>query len=890
MKRSRNQGAVDQARIPDLASPAYAHALHSTIHATTLRTLDPCWGHDEIAEIVMDFQSFHSNAGGSLGYLKTLIETVSGLVPISNKLTDNLGYLCLLVSTILQQCSPGARYAHHIGQGQAKCHIARGYAVYKTMSAALSNIVDRHLTHLSYDGTLHLLLSLTEIYRISLSAEGIVPPSIITEHFQERLRVSPPHVPEAMAYHWKFTVFTKLIMSSQMQLRVMSATQMCNDLVMFWKKSTEHSGHVDATFLQYIADFLLSSGLVAYILGPTCHPEVTIESGNIIGFLVVSKTYTKAHTDALWQTITSTQDPRVSEALIRASHRVVTLLEYTDLIYFCEKMNAIPLEGFGATMRTLCDVVLRNAVTKSPYDRSVVDSTLFDLCVRLIRQASVFGAQSPIAFPDIFQWATDRFREIIPAQGLSHECRARVYTHCLDDIAQRSPYTLGSIWVLHIVARHGRMADLRDLTLDHDLTRLLVEELEAAIPSARAAGFPPVLSGQKNTPRRELLNWILANEPSTITKDIGRKLWHLLVGSGAACQEDRNIAWQLLNFASKRTAVGNPFTSTCFSEYLPSLSPQYFCKGALDFVRESVIPLVNDQSSTLLDDDENHDGAGIEQLWRMVLTAPENTIEREAIHMLVNDIYIESRSILTFPNYRAQKVHLALVDRCLRQLALAGTSLKGFSNGSANGRDAQLALVATDSQIHEQQVLFIRSLSVLREFYRLHQAKSHFTAPDLRSLVLDPLKDIQGELADVKFQAFDAENCTEIRSIKIGKRNTISSLLAILHEATGFENYRVYCRGRHLIPQESLICKTLEDENIQNCLLLVKKEPNVTSPPSRARPGASPVEAEILDHFGELCEYLSMEEKLAREVRDMIPSAIHLRILILVHFRSTISW
>jgi ubiquitin carboxyl-terminal hydrolase 34 len=68
------------------------------------------------------------------------------------------------------------------------------------------------------------------------------------------------------------------------------------------------------------------------------------------------------------------------------------------------------------------------------------------------------------------------------------------------------------------------------------------------------------------------------------------------------------------------------------------------------------------------------------------------------------------------------------------------------------------------------------------------------------------------------------------------------------------------------VPQESDICKSLEDLQIHNGLILVKREPEVPTSP-RVPQGASPVEVEILNHFDELWEYLSMDEKLAREVR-----------------------
>jgi ubiquitin carboxyl-terminal hydrolase 34 len=254
----------------------------------------------------------------------------------------------------------------------------------------------------------------------------------------------------------------------------------------------------------------------------------------------------------------------------------------------------------------------------------------------------------------------------------------------------------------------------------------------------------------------------------------------------------------------------------------------------------------------------------------MILTAPRDTIEQQAIHTLVNDVYVDSRSILSFPHYRARKVHLAVVNRCLKQLSSAAAKLKAFSDGTMSGDDEPMIIVASEQQEHEQELLFIRSLAVLRELHRLHQVKAHFAAPDLRSLILDSPKDIEGDSAELKYQSFDGDTQTEVMPLNIGKRNTAASLLASLRDATGFTNYRIYYRGRPFVPQESEICKSLEDLQIHNGIILVKRESDVVSSPTRVRPGASPVETEILGHFDELWGYLSMEEKLAKEIYSFL--------------------
>lgn len=872
LRALRNAALLEQGHLPSLASLPYAQALGALVrrdevnwHSSQPNNGDDDWSYAaEVAEILEIFQNYTAVQGGSLACIKQLVLIERELIPRFPKLTDHLGSLCVLASNIVQQ---SFRRAHSHSQQIAEVarqSIFRGYALFKPMSATVSDIVDRNLNHLTLDSATNLLSSLTEIYQACLATNGVVPPDIIEDHRQAHPPIVSHHVPEAMAYHWKFTNFAKLIKSGQMQLRVMAVTTMCADLVAFYRKCNESLGEEPTTaLLNYLADFLLGAGLVNYILGPTCHPEITLESSNIVGFLVVSHTYSNEHTDAMWQTVTSTQDPRVSDALIRMISRITNLFPQEALMYFCEKLNTVPVEVFGLTMREFCDQVFKQLLAKYG-DSLLTDSAPFDLCIRLIRQSSSFSSGFPVAYPDVQQFAIQKLDSIL-SHGLDEEGRWKIYSDCLSDIAQRSPSTIGSLWVLKVVTRyHSR--DLHTLASEHDLVRLLVGELEAAIPAARAAGFPAAISGPQNAPRKDLLLSLILQESSSIAKSLGLKLWDLLVGPKAACQEDRDVAWQLLNTIMKRSQGGNSFTSTCFSEYLPALNPDLFCQGALDFVREGVLPLVNDPTSIVLDDDDSANHPGIELLWRMILTAPSGSIEQRAIQTLVSDIYIESRSIQSFPHYRARKVHLALVGRCLRQLSSAAAKLKAFADDTASGDDDSMVIVATDQQVQEQELLFIRSLAVLSEFHKLHQAKPELSAPDMRSLILESPKNIEGESAELKYQSFDGDTQTTVMPLNIGKRNTAASLLASLREVTGFESYQIYYRGRPFVPHESEVCKSLEDLKIHNGIILVKRESRAPISP-RVRLGASPVEIEILSRFQELWEYLSMEEKLAREVR-----------------------
>ncbi|KAI6352942.1 hypothetical protein MCOR25_009252 [Pyricularia grisea] len=777
------------------------------------------------------------------------------------RLSDNLDSICqlyFLVATLdAQNSTERPRQWSHIA-----------FELYSIVAAALSKLTEKGITNLSHEHTGCLIRHLGDVMKLALlNPEHPGALKLVEEFRRTYPLIHQSLVPEVISSRYRFTMFSKLIMSSQMQLRVMAVTSMCNDMVACWKRFSEPANDSRNLAVQhFFADYLLQSDLISYILGPTCHPEITAESGNIIGFLLVTNTYTEKHTDLLWQTATTTQDPRISDALLRMFCRIVQLLHYDGLLYFCQKFNTLPIEAFTPTVRELVDHVLRHASQKTPHER--LETAPYRLCVRLMRESSILGAKLTVTCHDIREFATGKFKELL-AYGPDAEGRAALYEECIQDIASKSPTTVGSLSAIWNLMHPSRVRELPMLISKYSFAQLLVDELEHAVSLGRKSGYPAVIDGQQNAPRREMLSLLLQSQPNALTSTrLGNRLWGLMVGKDAACPEDRTASWRILNNC-KSTRPDNEFVAVCWTEYLPSLPSEYLCSGTLDLIRLCVLPAVNSPSCDLLDDQDSPDWAAIEQIWRMIMTTNDPGLEQLAIQTLVSDIYLNSESVRGFSIYRARKVHLAFVDRCLKQLLAAAERLRTFSGDTSSGDDENMVVVASESQMQEQSSRFIRSLKVLKTFHHLHSEVAYFATPDLPSLPLALPDEVEGDPAGLKFQGFDGETNTEVKTLHIGRRNTASSLLASLQEATGFENYRIFYRGKPFVPREADICKSLEDLQIHDGFLLVKRESVVTAP-AKVRPGASPVEVEILSHFDKLWDCLAMDEPLANEIYSFL--------------------
>ncbi|KAI2630709.1 hypothetical protein GGR54DRAFT_165232 [Hypoxylon sp. NC1633] len=754
---------------------------------------------------------------------------------------------------------------------RSRNNVAYGFHFFKTVSTAIDVVVDKSANHLGSDTALSLMNCLTGIVRFGLHCDSPEATRLIEEHHQQNPDLPDRFAIEAIPLEWRIRTFCKLVRSRQMQLRVAAAAALCEDLVLQWRTYIDRQEPADEnphlTYLRYLSAYLTGTGIVDYLLGPTCHPEITQASFNIVGFLAVTKTYTSEQTSLLWQTLTSTQDPRISDAIVRMMSKVVALLDLESLCHMCEKFYSLPIESFSSSMRDFFDNITKQMQEKMvPY--LLVPSAPYKTCVRLLQESSIYGPQGSVAYPEIHQFALSKFSALLHS-GPDHAGRQAIWMSCVQDIAAKSKTTSGSLQVLSTLI--GNTPALQMLISEHDLTRLLVEELESTIANAKAVGFAPVYANPIGHARRRIISTIIVNHGSTIDSELGRRLWDLLVGDGAACQDDRKAAWDDLNVALKRTRLDNPFLNACLREYLPELPPACYCGGSLAFVREVIIPLANDINGMALDDEDSLKSAGLELLWQMILTAPSHTIEETAISTLVDDIYVDSKSITSYPLHRARRVHFALVQRCLQQLKHAAQKLKDFDEDIA-AEDGQSESNATVGQGLEQELQFTRSLQVLIALLRALQTRPHFAAPDLRSLMLQAPSPIDGDTADLKYQSFDGDDQSDIRPLDIGLKNTAASLLASLREVTGFDNYRLYYRGQSLAPSESDICRSIEDLNIKNGLVLVKKESGIATSPRRIKPGASPLDIEILSHFTDLWEYLSMEEKLAREIYQFLVS------------------
>ncbi|PHH80164.1 hypothetical protein CDD82_1934 [Ophiocordyceps australis] len=861
-------------RHPEILAPIYLQQLVNAIGPLGLSQQGP---NDSVSganlnHLDLDLRlatTFLESPGGSIECLSEFAHELQYVMAQVPRLTDSLAPL----SQILAACVRQSLQQFRAGQqdfADARRRLELGLEAWSTISSTLVTIIDKHVTCLSSECANISIQALSEVLKCSLQGGHAAATDDLANHRTKYPSVAPQDTHEAIAWQWKFDVLEKLIRSSQMTLRVMAVTTMCNNLVSIWRRHCDGSDEYGTEFFGHLAKYLLQTGLIDYILGANCHPEIILESANIIGFLVVTRFYVQDHTEQIWRGIISSQDPRVSDALARMIASITNLFDYNGLLQICNRLRQLPLDRFSPSIRHLLDSVLREMLARSKSEQPTLTFHPYGLCLRLLRESSVFASSSQVADPEMQQFAMQKFRELL-GHGPDSEGRRELYLSCLSDLAAKSPTSLGSLWALSMATRHTLVGQMQILTEQHDLARLIVEELEHAGNAGRAAGAFPVLFGTCNQPRRDFVTSLIELQPTAIDGSLGFKLWDLLVGSLSACPDDRRAGWYIILSTARKTALQNPFLQTCFSDYLPKLAPVYFCEGMLDFIKEHLHPLLTDRNGLLdFDDEAVASRSGIEQLWRIILQAQDEELVQHAISTLAVEVYLESRAITSCALHRTRQLHLAFVARCLSQMKEAATKLKRSSEGTTRGDDEPMIIVTTDEENRELQRTMTRSLRLLRFFLERYQSKPRFAVADLRSFMSEKPQRIDGDSAHLKYQSFNGDKQSDILLLDIGRLNTVSSLLASFRDKTGFDNYRVFYRGRQLLLSEQDTCKSLQELGIHDGFVLVKREESNISFPSRIKPGSLPLEIEILSHFADFWDYLSMDDCLAEEIYNFV--------------------
>lgn len=731
---------------------------------------------------------------------------------------------------------------------------------------------------LSKDLVSHLSTSLRKISQIDSSLAA----ALFAEIVGNMGSTNPEDFPELIESAWRFKLLKRCITTGRMEIRVQGIETMQQDLVSVWTKYMRNN---DAgkhhPVVQYLVKFILDNHLVEYIVGVESHPQLITRSANIVGFLVVTSNYTDKHSDAIWQAVTTSQDPRFVDAILGMLTNIFRMALYSSLIYLCKKLNELPLRAFDGRMMgyggTLLDQVRRRFQESYPDGR--LDSPPYDLCIRLIRQTAASTDVAPSGKIALHHFAMGELSQLVHL-GPSDQDRKTIYRECMEDIAKKSPNATGSIFAVNALLAQDPSRDIEALASDFDLTRLVVDELAHAVHEERLQHHQCGIHSDVLPARLELLHRIILHIPATITTEYGERLWRSLIGRDALGDQGRNSAWSMLVGVTGACNTPNVFIYRCMNEYLPQLDPAFFTIDLLTFVQQGIAYQARLAPLQAASGHEIIDIPGVDRLWQIVLTAPSGTIENQATQKLV-EFYLDTPLIRKAPRSAVEATHVALVNLCVDKLTHAASRLKSFSDGTTSGEDEPMVIVASDDEVRAEELRLTRSLLFLREILRGMRARPQYSPPPKKAPeIAEEVKAIKGEAIKVSYQAFNGGIDTGVQAFEAGDSETAEELTSRLIKLTGFSKFTAIAGGQKL-DLTSDKTQTLRDLKIgRSGLLMIRKIQDATAPQAIDQPeGLSAVEAEVLKHFDELYQFLGLDEKLAREVSEAMLFAPSLLII-----------
>ncbi|KAJ5368932.1 uncharacterized protein N7496_008692 [Penicillium cataractarum] len=674
---------------------------------------------------------------------------------------------------------------------------------------------------------------------------------------------------------WKFGVLKKHIMEGRMELRVHGVETMQSDLVNVWRSSiSNNQGGVNLPFVKQLVRFIQDSKIVDYLVGVDSHPQLISRSSNIVGFLIVTDTYTNSVTDVIWKTVTESQDGRVvSEVLLMLTRTFnMHITASAALLYVCQKVLDLPLARFDMNMLEFCNKLL-SRMCENPsdrrisgsYDHDCVDALPLQLCVRLIRDSTAADDLSVEQKKSLQKFGSQKLMGFIAA-GISEADRMAIYERCIQDVAEKNHFTAGSIQTLGALVPAHDVQEMLKLATDFNLTGLVIDDMLHAV---NADGDDSIhdFSQFGLVPRLTILFRLIDMVPETITPDLGKALWDEILLSNKMGAEGRQAMWNMLVTALSQCTEANPFLHRCIHEYLPNLTPKDYTKEILAFAKQSIIYEVRFNPPPPAGEDQVVTIPGMDRIWSFILTAPPGTIEVQATEFAVK-VYLDHSIIASSPQSAIEATHISLVERCVDQLKSAAATLKEASD--ANG-DASMESETKTGEMSLEELRFRRSLYFLHQLLKGLRARPHYTSPKGSPPML-PERPIKGDPITISWQSFNGSANSKIKVLRIGDLSTAGELVERLTHLSGFSKFTAIAGGQRVDLTKDPELTVREIKVLQAGLLIIRKAPDAKEV-SRASSGGMPltsVDSEVLKHFDELYDLLALNDDLAREIYQFL--------------------
>ncbi|KAL9097404.1 MAG: hypothetical protein Q9165_000299 [Trypethelium subeluteriae] len=670
---------------------------------------------------------------------------------------------------------------------------------------------------------------------------------------------------------WVIKLSKCFLCKGRMDMRITGVETMHHELVSVWHR---YDMDPSCDSLKYVARTLLDEQILDYLVGPDSHPQLISRCSNIVGFLAVMDFYTTAHTELIWNVINGHQDYRIAAATLLMLRNMLTYLSLPQLHHICAKFQLSAMERFGVEARRLMDSLLICVREKLEIGGEAASKVFIPsfLGLRILREAL---SPPAVEIGDMASFGLDTFTFVYGRLARSED-RYQILQNCIEDVNIGSATSAGSVQALiQAVTSETSVEALTYLTEHLNASLVVVErichliESKERVPSDELFGYN--LNGHI-----ELFHYLVLDRPGSVPTDLDGIIWSHFVGFAALNNDYRDRGWECLRLIAEKAVRPNSFIDRGLVQQLPLLSPETFTPSSYRFLEAAV----NYQSRFHSPEDiQQSDSIRVplkDQIWSCILTVPPNSIENEAtnlfvtLHLLPEHARADLRPVL-------ELTHVSLVQKCIEQLTRACNTLK--SSGRSRDIENNVSTAGLPGGEIEKAKLCIRRtlrlLSVMLQRIRANKDLSPTPAGSSPKSKTPNTSDAISETILMKYQAFDGNEQSEIDTLTVCSRDSLSELRQKLSDLTGFASYRLICGGQQIDLDKSHDM-TINESGIasRGLLMIIKKtdsQMSQGSPPIAM--GGSAFERELLQHIDPLYQLMDSNEDYCYFVSLMRPSS-----------------
>ncbi|EWC47029.1 hypothetical protein DRE_03791 [Drechslerella stenobrocha 248] len=630
----------------------------------------------------------------------------------------------------------------------------------------------------------------------------------------------------------------------KLEVRLHALTTICNELLEVWKKRNMKR---DDPLLRCIALFIRTTGLVEYILGPHSHFQLIQKASNVVGFLIVMGDF-----DRYFLEVDLCQNMTLNN-------------HYNSCAVLCEA----PVNAWDDALMSYFDRVLAEIKQHGQQNALSIELAPYNLLIRQLSLSfDILVSTPPATFTSYlaskFDWLYNQLGELL-LYGPQIEDKKKLATKCVTAMEQGLGYKATDLYILNAVLESfppdsaitdgGLGVSIGQEIVEMDLISLLVRQTILCIESQTT--FESLY--QDMHPIFKLLRLVMLHTPDLIQEEHASQLWLVLCGENSRDPRVRNCSFGFFSdFLSQPPSLEvvqtNTFMRALFKQYFPEMRPELFVPSALDFCKHAIVYF--NQNLEINDNLELLQIDGINQVWRIVTTAPQDEIAHDAINYLVH-FFADSE----VPGYTGSnlliKINCDLVNISIQELGEAASYLDEESPTDPNVGQDTLA---------QSALKFQRSLLVLQELLEVSPATAPVTQK-AQSFEYPGLDEELGAILNIQFHGYAPKYTAAKCDIAVPASIPGKDFYAYLSAATGLQSFRILCAGRELFLAESEL--SLADIGLQNDTFIILQS---RIPPINisGRTTNEAVRAEVQKHFAELCQLLILPDQYSEKIWRLV--------------------